>query len=450
MALQWQAPFQINPYAPSQTTQALGQLGDTFSNIGDTALRYRQQQAENQRQQALLAIQQAENARRGQGQVWEYGYDAGAPYGGQPLDVRSGVQPSPLSQYPPAGGTASAWSPQGPSPSASLQQGTMGPFPQGQSTANMPLPTPSGSLQTSPQMPIDHTSHFMNWKGMGMPTNYDHPDYGGTGQAIGMQRNPMAPQTSGQNYNPSDPYGIGMTMGQGGIGAKQYGLALEGARARAQGRVAAPLAKKLFGAASPQDLALSGLDPNKLAELESSMNYKNAALGMAGTRLTNEVQLPAQKEAEILYNSYVQTDTASSDALKALSQAQKNPAMFNTALFNVGKALGLTSRNPQMIIQAIAAGDPSLAGQVQEYISKKGKGQLTPELLNGLQTMVGDLQQSNKVGFEQKAAAHAQQNAKYYGGNVNQAKSSLFPTYQWGGGQGGGQGGNNNDPLGIR
>lgn len=183
MTLQWKAPFEINPNAETPQQRSLRSLNDTISGIGDSAISYHQKQIENARQAALLKIQQDQAAREN------------ASF--SPIDPNAGGG---------MGGTSYP-SPSAPSPSGSLQYGTNGPQPMS------PPPTPgydqpmsySDGTPTSYQMPggnpsqpapaIDHTAHFMNWKAMGQPQVYDHPDYGGTGAAISQAQgggNPSA------------------------------------------------------------------------------------------------------------------------------------------------------------------------------------------------------------------------------------------------------------------
>lgn len=167
MSLQFQAPFQIQPDAETPSQKSLRNFTKTVGDIGDEALKFRQQNIENQRQAQLMKFQQAQDARQSAATRYEYGYDPAA-----------GEQPPSFDM-------------QGPQPSGSLQQGTTGP------QLNTGMDSDTGQPMS---MPIDHTSHFMNWKSQGMPMTYDHPDYGGTGQGMGQPQNPMMGQPqSGQD-----------------------------------------------------------------------------------------------------------------------------------------------------------------------------------------------------------------------------------------------------------
>ncbi len=217
MTLEYRAPFQIDPYAQTRSQKSLANLGDTLSGVGQEALQYKQRQIDNARQASMMQLKQQEDARA----QAEAARQASA-FGPQSIPGSNGSSmTSPISQYPPAGGGASMPSAQGASPAGGTTTGTSGPQPTSDysgssgltpapvntSSSSVPPPTqgpePEGSVDYSqgqsgpqPQGYIDHTSHFMNWKAMGMPATYDHPDYGGTGQAIGMRQNPMQPQAS--------------------------------------------------------------------------------------------------------------------------------------------------------------------------------------------------------------------------------------------------------------
>jgi len=154
------------PYEPDRNRdrQSLQNLTQTIGGIGDDWQKYGQQQQQNKVRQAMLDLQKQKET-RDQGM---YNYEYGDP-------MASGGY---------GGGTPDAAAP---SPSAWGSQGTMGPQPQ------TPPEQPNFSMQTgqdayasqgpaSQPQPIDHTSHFNTWKSMGMPSMYDHADYGGTGK----------------------------------------------------------------------------------------------------------------------------------------------------------------------------------------------------------------------------------------------------------------------------
>jgi len=179
MALQFQAPFQINPYAETPKQRSLAALNQTISGIGNDALQYSQQQKQNKIQQAMLDLQKAKDTREQRESDFEYG-----PAGYEDPTTQQSVPGAPPSQS-----MASRPGTAAPMPSGSLQLGTTGPQPNYSLASGQDAYAPSDG---STPMPIDHASHFMNWKSMGMPQTYDHPDYGGTGQAMGAARpNPL-------------------------------------------------------------------------------------------------------------------------------------------------------------------------------------------------------------------------------------------------------------------
>lgn len=190
-----------------------------------------------------------------------------------------------------------------------------------------------------------------------------------------------------------------------------------------------PIAQSIFGPNAGQ-MGLTPEDITRALVARGELNIKAQTMANNNARLKNESQGPAIAEAGKMYNDYVGQDQNVQAAKQALAKSQENPALFNTALFNVGKALGVTSRNPELVIQTISAGDPSLAGQIKEYMSTKGGGKVSPELLRGLNGMMDDIGDSNRQGFEAKANAHAQQYADRFGGS-DTAKQQLFPQYQW-------------------
>lgn len=184
MTLEFHPPFQIDPYAQTQSQRSLANFNQTLSNIGDQADNYKKQkldqiqrQRENQRQDAMQRLQEAQGQREAQA------------FG--PID-------------PTAWGGASSpdmSSSGGASPSAGTSQGTFGSQPQtppntGFSPMGQPMSMPSQPGQAMHAPGTDLTSHFNNWMQSGQPSTYDHPEMGGTGQGVGMRQNPMQPQAS--------------------------------------------------------------------------------------------------------------------------------------------------------------------------------------------------------------------------------------------------------------
>lgn len=171
MSLEFQQPFRIDPYAETQSQRSLGNLNQTISGLGDTAMKMGQQGIENKRQQAVLALQQAQAAREAQ----EFKYNYGDP---------------------------NAAAPEAPSPSGSLQAGTAGPqpqtpmAPQGYEDPSRMQSMPGAPPTAAPATPAapgpaggqpmtapgaDLTSHFQAWQSQGQPSQYNHPDLGGAG-----------------------------------------------------------------------------------------------------------------------------------------------------------------------------------------------------------------------------------------------------------------------------
>lgn len=270
------------------------------------------------------------------------------------------------------------------------------------------------------------------------------PNFGGGGQdPFGhMHMDPSQPfalHGSAQNMGMMMPQG-GSASGNGAMipRSKLFDYQETQANRKTYGSIfkKSPLVQKYLGdlsGMSDEDVGRLG-DPapilQSLGNIEQANMWKTMNFNAENQRFNTQQQDQPIQEAGKNYNDYVATDTAVQAAKSALAKAQDNPATFNTALFTVGKALGVQSRNPEMVIQAISAGDPSLAGQVSEYLSKKGAGKVTPELLNGLNSMMDDAGKTNQQSFEQKATAHAQQNASKFGG-VNQALQRLYPSYQF-------------------
>lgn len=194
--------------------------------------------------------------------------------------------------------------------------------------------------------------------------------------------------------------------------------------------------KSVFGNAKPEDIlpmlrgsGQPGTLTKGLMELAGTQNK----LGYENQKFTIDQQNKAKQTAATLQDQATSTQADYNTAKQALAQAQKNPAVFNDAVLAVGKTLGVTSRNPRLALEAISQGDPSVGGQISEFISKKGGGQMTPQLIQGLNQMLDNNQQSKASSFESQMNAHAQRNAQAFGGDVNQSKAQLFPGYQWGG-----------------
>lgn len=136
MTLEFQPPFQINPYAQSHGERSLNNLSQTFDTIGNQALQYRQQQIENARQKQIMDWKQAEEDRARQAN-------------------------QPLSDFfdPSAWGGASQPGMEGAQPSSSLSQGTMGSQPN--MTMNNGQP---GIGEGSTARELNPTEKFMAWK----------------------------------------------------------------------------------------------------------------------------------------------------------------------------------------------------------------------------------------------------------------------------------------------
>lgn len=189
MTLEFRPPYQINPNQPGHEERSLATLGQTFSDLGDTAMKFSQQQKQNQRQDMLM----------------KWAKDA------HDFDYGNGDSNA-------TGGAGAAQS-MGPYPSGSLQQGTTGPQPMSMPGHDQPMsyadniPTsysPSypqaadaGTPDTGwPQQPAqgpqpgqpmhqpgaDLSGHFNAWKQQGGGA-YNHPEMGGAGQA--SSPNPM-------------------------------------------------------------------------------------------------------------------------------------------------------------------------------------------------------------------------------------------------------------------
>jgi hypothetical protein len=229
------------------------------------------------------------------------------------------------------------------------------------------------------------------------------------------------------------------TMGLGNYQGAQAGQA-----SRMLGQ--APAAQSIFGPQAGK-VGLTAKDVSDAAQAQALAGLKREQFTYEQARDTTNKQVSAKTDAQKMYNDFVTTDQAATQAKSALQQAQANPTLFAPAAFAVGKALGVTSRNPQLVVQAITAGDPSLGGKVAEMFAKGATGKVTPELLSGLNNLIDQTSQSNKQGFETKASAHAQQNAGFFNGDVNAAKQQLYPNYQWSNQQQGG-GGNQTAPTG--
>lgn len=135
-------------------------------------------------QDAMLALQKAKEAREAKQFAFDYEdpYDPARPLDLQrPMYARTPQQNVLQMPEQPSFGMPGD---QGPQPSGSLPQGTMGPMPtaygpQPQGAVDwgggMQGPQPAGSLPT-PQM--DLSGHFAAWKQNGMPPRYDHADFG--------------------------------------------------------------------------------------------------------------------------------------------------------------------------------------------------------------------------------------------------------------------------------
>lgn len=163
MTLEFRPPFQIDPNTPSHDQRSLAQLSETARTIGNDWQTYGEQQKQQKYRQEMLAIEKAKADREKQAYNYEYN-DVIPGYGDQ-------------------GGA---------SPSSSMPNGSFGPQPQSQEQPNF-SPQSGGQGYISPDqvsdpMPIDHSYHFNAWKSSGMPSTYDHPDYGGKGSSNPMSR----------------------------------------------------------------------------------------------------------------------------------------------------------------------------------------------------------------------------------------------------------------------
>lgn len=147
MPLQFRAPFQINPNAPSQESQSLERFGQTLNQMGQDASTRNRYESERKRQEALLELQRAGD-RRAQ-EVHDYDYK-------NPGD-------------PMASGGYSMPSPMGPQPSGYSPNGTMGPMPTVQGPQPMGAvdhsygvegPQPEGAIQ-APSL----IERFNQWHG---------------------------------------------------------------------------------------------------------------------------------------------------------------------------------------------------------------------------------------------------------------------------------------------
>lgn len=147
----FQPPFQIDPYARSYTQQGLDSINKTVSSAGDDWVKLADLKRRQDREKTLTDIASAEDARKAEAQRYEYGDPNAAPGQSGPADY---------TQYMDAP-TA------GPQPQGSVDQG-----------AGVQGPQPDGA--------VNHSAHLMNWLAMGKPASYDHPDYGGSGKALGM------------------------------------------------------------------------------------------------------------------------------------------------------------------------------------------------------------------------------------------------------------------------
>lgn len=216
MTLEFRPPFQIDPNSQSPEQRRIAALGQSFSDFGDTAMKYTQQSRENKMRQAMFDLQKTKDSREAAafGPLYP---DSAAPeaapssWSGSPLDIGRqpwAQSPNHLEANPaPTGGDSGGVPSMGPSPSGSLQNGTNGPAPQASPSypqmASAGTPDNGWSSQTpqapQPQQPqagqpwhqpgTDLTSHFLASKQQGFAP-YNHPEMGGTGQP--SSPNPMA------------------------------------------------------------------------------------------------------------------------------------------------------------------------------------------------------------------------------------------------------------------
>lgn len=457
MTLEFQPPYQlVNPQV--RKDQQAQQFNQTLQNAGEMLLQNRQYNRQNSLQQAQLALSQNADRRAQTESDYNYGTGYEDPTKLQSLPGQPPVQNQ--SMWPSSGGpgetpsmgptqTGPLQSSPGQQPNYSMDNGQNAFVPQGTNTPQ-PMDTQSGQAWHAPG--TDLSSHVMAHIQAGSPPSYYHSDM--TANAPGMGGQPARPTDFLGQYSQimnmpgakrrGDAANIFKSVGEG---AKSFSEAQPGINTWSPDQYAAlqsgdPVALgKAFPNGIPRQAGEAGLQAGRFGQ---SMDFHRQEINAKD-------QEGAQTKAQKLYEDYVTKNKGIDTGIAALAQAASNPATFNTSLIQIGQALGMTGtsgRNPRMIIDAIAKGNPSLMGQLQQASEKGLSGQLTQQLQQGLYQQLGSLKQSNQQEFEQKALSHVQQTSKYFNGDQNRAKSELFPTYQWSNQQGqGGQGGAGDVPT---
>lgn len=412
----------------NQTQQALKTALDAYSQMQNNSLQKQSlaQQAPVQAGEAALLGTQVQGAQNEQ--YWKQPVSLD----GSGTPTTSGTSPNsppPGSGMPPASGSAS---PQGNAPPGG---GLMPQMPMGIMAGGG---IPSGPQQNmSPagggggiQWTGDHTQDFMAWKqaqqgGQSGPG----PMTAGMGQPA-----PQGPPQGQPQAAPSPMAGMMVPRGQ------LYGIQNSENAYKAEASIlsGSPQFQSVFGKHTPEELIpmLRGAgEPGTLTkglmDLAGTQNKLNYDQNKFTTTEQNKVKTDANKE----FGDFTNDSQAIATAQKSLADSKKNPAMFNIALANIAKVVGIQSRKPQAVAEYIADSDPSLAGKINAFISTKGAGQLPTDLYNGLQGLMNDRAASAKSTFETKAQARIAQNAQMFGGDQGRAAQGLYPGYDFSGGR---------------